>query len=172
MKAASILFFLTMINFIAFGQADKSQRPSPPDSVKVSTQDGVTIAIHYSKPSLKGRQLGVDLAPVGKVWRTGANEATTIEFDKNVTVDGKALAAGKYSLYSIPGEQSSVIIFNKVWKQWGTKYDEAQDALRVTVNNAKAASSQEQFTIVATAAGAVSLNWGTHTIPFTVKAAK
>ncbi|WDF69041.1 DUF2911 domain-containing protein [Sphingobacterium oryzagri] len=172
MKAASILFFLTMISFISMAQTDKSKRPSPPDSVKVTTHDGVNIAIHYSKPSLKGRQLGIDIAPVGKVWRTGANEATTIAVDKNVTIDGKQLPAGKYSLYSIPGEQTTTLIFNKVWNQWGTKYDQAQDALRVDVSNTSSSSNQEQFTITATAAGVVTLIWGGHAIPFQVKAGK
>lgn len=172
MKASSILFFLTMISFVTFGQTDKSKRPSPPDSVKVTTADGVTIAIHYSKPSLKGRQLGVDIAPVGKLWRMGANEATTFEVDKNVTIDGKALPAGKYSLYSIPGEQQSTIIFNKTWNQWGTKYDEGQDALRVEVSNTSTSTSQEQFTIMATPAGIVTFIWGEHAIPFQVKASK
>ncbi len=172
MKAASIFFFLTMISFVSFGQTDKSKRPSPPDSVKITTQDGVNIAIHYSKPSLKGRQLGVDIAPVGKVWRTGANEATTIAFDKNVTIEGKSLVAGTYSLYSIPGEQQTTLIFNKAWKQWGTKYDESQDALRVDVSNATATTSQEQFTITASPTGTVTLTWGEHAIPFQVKANK
>ncbi len=172
MKAASILFFLTMISFVSFGQTDKSKRASPPDSVIIKTQDGVQIAIQYSKPSLKGRQLGVDIAPIGKVWRTGANEATTIAFDKNVTVEGKALAAGKYSLYSIPGEQQTTLIFNKVWKQWGTKYDESQDALRVNVSSTAASASQEQFTITAAPTGIVTLTWGEYAIPFQVKAAK
>ncbi|TDS10341.1 DUF2911 domain-containing protein [Sphingobacterium paludis] len=172
MKASSILFFLTMISFVTFGQTDKSKRPSPPDSVKVKTTDGVTIAIHYSKPSLKGRQLGVDIAPVGKVWRMGANEATTFAVDKNVTIDGKALPAGKYSLYSIPGEQQSTIIFNKTWNQWGTKYDESQDALRVEVSSVQSATNQEQFTIQVAPSGTVTSSWGTYTVPFSVKAAK
>lgn len=172
MKAASILFFLTMISFISMAQTDKSKRPSPPDSVKVSTQDGVNIEIHYSKPSLKGRQLGVDIAPVGKVWRTGANEATTIAVDKNVLINGKQLPAGKYSLYSIPGEQQTTLIFNKIWKQWGTKYDQSQDALRVDASNTASSSNQEQFTITATPTGTVTLSWGEHAIPFEVKASK
>lgn len=172
MKAASILIISMMISIISMAQTDKSKRPSPPDSVKVITQDGVTIDIHYSKPSLKGRELGVDIAPVGKVWRTGANEATTIAVDKDVVISGKQLPAGKYSLYSIPGEQTTTIIFNKTWDQWGTKYDQAQDALRVDVNNATASSPQEQFTITAATSGTVTLSWGEYAIPFEVKAKK
>ncbi|GHE41282.1 DUF2911 domain-containing protein [Sphingobacterium griseoflavum] len=172
MKAAPILFFLMMISFVGFAQNDKSKRPSPPDSVNITTQDGVNISIHYSKPSLKGRQLGVDIAPIGKIWRTGANEATTIAFDKDVTIEGKPLSAGKYSLYTIPGQQQTTLIFNKVWDQWGTKYDESQDALRVNVSNATASASQEQFTITAAPSGSIRLAWGEHAIPFQIKATK
>ncbi|WP_437919112.1 DUF2911 domain-containing protein [Sphingobacterium sp. LRF_L2] len=172
MKAITIITVLTLICSVSFGQTDKSKRKSLPDSVTVTTADGVTIDIHYSKPSLKGREIGVDIAPVGKVWRTGANEATTIEVNKNVTVQGKALTAGKYSLYSIPGEQKSTVIFNKVWNQWGTKYDQSQDALRVEVENKQSTSSQEQFTILVTPEGLVSLNWGTYTVPFQISASK
>ncbi|HLS95811.1 MAG TPA: DUF2911 domain-containing protein [Sphingobacterium sp.] len=170
MKATSILFLLTMICTLSFGQTDKSKRPSPPDSVTVTTNDGVTVEIHYSKPSLKGRQLGVDVAPAGKVWRTGANEATTFAVNKDVTIEGKKLPAGKYSLYSIPGEQQSTIIFNKSWNQWGTKYDQTQDALRVDIPNTTASTPQEQFSITVTATGIVTLAWGEYALPFQVKA--
>jgi len=167
-----ILTILTLIGQLTFAQTDKSKRPSPPDNTKVTTTDGVTIDINYSRPSLKGRQLGVDIAPIGIVWRTGANEATTIEFNKDVLVEGKRLAAGKYGLYSIPGEHETTIMFNKVWNQWGTKYDANEDALRVSVSNATASTSQEQFKINATPQGTISLEWGQYVVPFTVKVSK
>lgn len=165
-----ILTILTLIGQLSFAQTDKSKRPSPPDNTKVTTTDGVTIDINYSRPSLKGRKLGVDIAPVGKVWRTGANEATTIEFNKDVLVEGKKLAAGKYGLYSIPGEQETTLMFSKVWDQWGTKYDAKDDALRVSVSNGKSDNNQEQFKINATPEGNISLEWGDYVIPFLVKA--
>lgn len=169
MKITSIICFLSLICFTAIGQTDKSKRASPPDSAIVTTTDSVNIVINYSRPSVKGRELGVDLAPVGKVWRTGANEATTFQVDQDVTIEGKALPAGKYSLYSIPGEQQTTIIFNKTWDQWGTKYDEGSDALRVEVNNGSQSEFEEQFKISAMPSGLITLNWGEHSIPFTVK---
>ncbi len=169
MKVTSIICFLSMICFMAMGQTDKSTRPSPPDSVKITTDDGVNVAINYSRPSIKGRELGVDIAPIGKVWRTGANEATTLQVDQDVTIEGKDLPAGKYSLYSIPGHQQTTLIFNKTWDQWGTKYDEGADALRVDVNNGTQSKFQEQFTISALPSGLVTLNWGEYTIPFNIK---
>ncbi|WP_257668455.1 DUF2911 domain-containing protein [Parapedobacter tibetensis] len=169
----SILSFLFMAGFsmMVFAQQDKSQRASPPDSTIVTTDDGVMIAIHYSKPSLKGRQLGVDLAPVGEVWRTGANEATTFEVDKDVLVQGQALPAGKYSLYSIPDEHSMTIIFNKIWDQWGTRYNESEDALRVMATPSGNGEPVEQMTITADNTGTVTLLWGDWKVPFTVKVA-
>jgi len=173
MKARIVLLTFTLaLSVTAFAQQDKSKRASPPDSTKVVTDDGVAIAIHYSKPSLKGRQIGVDVAPFGKVWRTGANEATTFEVSKDVLIQGQRLPAGKYSLYSIPGEQSVTIIFNKSWDQWGTIYDQAQDALRVTAVPSESGTHTEQFTIRADKDGTVSLLWGGYAVSFTVKAAK
>ena len=155
----------------SFAQQDKSKRPSPPDSVVITTNSGLDLRIDYSKPSLKGRTLGVDVAPIGKVWRTGANETTIFEIKQDALVEGKPLPAGKYGLFSIPGETETVVIFSKVWDQWGTRYDEKQDALRVTVPTVLQAASVEQFTIQAQADGKVRLLWGTAAVPFTIVAA-
>ncbi|GGC26814.1 hypothetical protein GCM10011386_18630 [Parapedobacter defluvii] len=172
MKATVLSFvFVMALSVLSFAQQDKSKRASPPAHTTVTTADGVTIDIHYSQPSLKGRKIGVDIAPFGKVWRTGANEATTFEVNKDVLVQGQALPAGKYSLYSIPTEQNTTIIFNKVWDQWGTQYDESQDALRVVVMGNESGQSVEQFTIKADKNGTVTLVWGPYSVPFTVKAA-
>lgn len=173
MKTKTILLsFLVVVatSVAAFAQQDKSQRASPPASTNVTTDDGVTIDIHYSRPSVKGRQIGVEIAPFGKVWRTGANEATTFEVDKDVLVQGKPLAAGKYSLYSIPGEQNVTLIFNKVWDQWGTRYDESQDVLRVDATPMETGNSVEQFNINSTKDGTVTLLWGNYAVPFKVAA--
>jgi len=173
MKASSILLILSMLFGFSFAQAqEKKPKASPPDSSKVTTADGVTIAINYSSPSLKGRKIGVDLAEIGKVWRTGANEATTVEFSKNVLVNGQKLAAGKYSLYSIPGETQTTIIFNKTWKQWGTEYNEKEDALRVVVNNEENGDNVERLKITAQKDGKIHLVWGNYALSMNVKADK
>lgn len=167
---AVLIAFLT--TSFAFAQQDKSKRPSPPDSVHATTADGVHITIHYSKPSLKGRQLGVEVAKVGEVWRTGANEITTIEFNKDVLVEGQALPKGKYGLWSIPGEVETTVIFSKVWEGWGVKYDQSKDQLRVNVKNSTGSPAVEQFKISVDKAGVVNLAWGDVIIPIKVKAAK
>lgn len=142
------LSLLTLVTVCACGQTDKSKRPSPPAIVTKTIESGVLVTIDYSQPSLKGRKIGTELATYGEVWRTGANEATVFEVDKDVKVEGQFLAAGKYGLYSIPGENEWVIIFNKTWKQWGTQYKEADDALRVKVKPEKTETSSEKMTFV------------------------
>src|ERR1700681_3889140 len=99
---------------------DKSKRPSPPAKVTEKIKSGATISIDYSQPSVKGRTIGKDLEPLpGKVWRTGANEATVFEVNKDVKVEGHALPAGKYGLFTIADGKDWTIIFNKTWNQWG-----------------------------------------------------
>src|SRR5688572_23353048 len=105
-----------------YAQPDKSKRASPPAVITETTTSGVTVTIDYSQPSVKGRTIGKEIAAFGEVWRTGANEATSFEISKDATINGNKLAAGKYGLYSIPGEKEWTIIFNKTWKQWGTNY--------------------------------------------------
>lgn len=164
-----ILSFATLITISACGQGDKSQRPSPPASAKETISSGAVVSIDYSQPSVKGRTIGTDLATYGKVWRTGANEATVFEINKDVKVEGQSLAAGKYGLYSIPGENEWIIIFNKTWKQWGTQYKEADDALRVKVKSGKATSFTEKMTFNVNKDGKVSLLWGDVQVDFKVE---
>lgn len=153
----------------ASAQQDKSKRESPPAKVSEKISSGATITIDYSQPSVKGRTLGKEIAPFGEVWRTGANEATTFETDKDVMIEGKALPAGKYSLYTVPGAEKWTIIFNKAWKQWGTVYKEAEDELRVDVKPSKAPAKTEKMTFQIAKSGVVSLLWGDTKVNFQVK---
>lgn len=148
------------------------QVASPADSSMVMTSDGVNIKIRYGSPSLKGRTIGTDIVKPGERWRAGANETTTISFDKDVTINGQALAAGKYGLNVIPGEQNSTLIFNKSWQQWGTKFNEADDVLKVEVPNENLSSSQERLKISADASGKIHMAWGNYGLSMQAKAAK
>lgn len=160
----------TVFNASAQKNGDKSKRPSPPDTVKGTTKNDVTIQIDYSQPGVKGRVVGgPEIATYGKVWRTGANEATVFEVNKDVKIEGKDLPAGKYGLYSIPGEKEWVIIFNKTWNQWGTQYKEADDALRVTVKTEKAPAFTERLKFVIEPSGKVLFMWGDKLVAFKVK---
>ena len=171
MKSIVFAALAGMLVMSAQAQADKSKRPSPPDSVS-ETIKGTTVTINYSKPSLKGRTIGKDVEPMnGKVWRMGANEATVFEVNKDVTINGKKLPAGKYSLFGLQGDKDYTLIFNKDWKIWGTQYDQHKenDALRVTAQQQFNQPMQEQLTYTITKEGHVVLHWGTMTIDFFVQ---
>lgn len=147
MKKISLFVFLfSLVHFIQVDAQDKKPL-SPKETVKAKVGNA-NVEIVYSRPSSRGRTMIGGNEPYGQVWRTGANEATTIEFDKAVKIEGKELPAGKYALFTIPGEKEWAIIFNKEPKQWGAySYKQDQDALRVTVPAGKPKSYVETFTI-------------------------
>ena len=143
---------------------------SPRKELKGTIGD-TEITINYGSPSVKGRTIWGDLVPFGKVWRTGANAATTIELSSDVTVEGEPLAAGKYALFTEPSEGSVVVIFNKVTDQWGAgKYDEGEDALRVSVTPEAQETSQEALEFMVDGDKVV-LAWDNWKVPFAVAAA-
>lgn len=114
--------------------AKKEAKASPAKEASGKIGDA-TITINYSSPGVKGRNIWGELVPLNKVWRAGANEATTFKTDKDLLVEGKELPAGTYSFFVIPHEDATAtVIFNKEADQWGAmKYDESKDALRVNV---------------------------------------
>ena len=170
MKSFLMFAAASIITLTTFGQDNKAARPSPPAKASGTTASGTAIAIDYSQPSVKGRTIGKDLEPLpGKVWRTGANETTVFEVSKDVKVEGKSLPAGKYGLYSIANGNDWTIIFNKTWKQWGTEYSKADDALRVNVKAGKTKTFQDKFTITVSKDGKVDLLWGDSDVAFKVE---
>ena len=164
------ILFLAVL-FISVGVFGQNPPASPPAKATETTDDGATITINYSQPSVKGRTIGKDLEPMeGKVWRTGANKATVFEVNKDVKVEGKALPAGKYALFTIVNGDEWTIIFNKTFDQWGAfNYKEADDALRVKVKGSKAKEFSEKMTFAVNKKGKVSLMWGDKQADFTVK---
>jgi hypothetical protein len=153
-------------------QQDKSKRPSPPAKVSEKITSGATISIDYSQPSLKGRIIGTSIEPMkDKVWRMGANEATVFETDKDVTVNGQKLPAGKFSLFGLWTEAGYTLIFNKAYQIWGTQYadNKDKDALRVTADVKTTDKVQEQLTYTIDKSGLVNLLWGNLNISFTVQ---
>ena len=142
----SILLTLTLsVNL----SAQQIQMPAPSPLSEVKETVGLTdISIVYSRPSVKERVIFGDLVPYGKLWRTGANMATKITFSEDVKIEGKELAAGSYSFFTIPGESEWTLIFNTVADQPGSaQYDESKDALRVTVSSEKMQGSVETLMI-------------------------
>ena len=112
----------------------KKKMKSPPAEANLSLENGTTISIDYHSPAVRERDVWGDLVPYGKIWRTGANNATTFEVNKDIKVEGKTLAAGKYALFTIPDKGEWTVIFNNEAEQWGAyKYDQTKDALQVKV---------------------------------------
>ncbi len=172
-KLFSILALLTMFCHVSAQKKaeDKSKRPSPPAEITQKIPSGATITINYSKPSVKGRAIGVNLEPMeGKVWRTGANEATWFQSDKDITIDGMKLPAGKYGLFTIFNGSKATVIFNKIWDQWGAfTYKIEEDALRVNATVQVQDPPAEQMTFSMDKMGKVELLWGPKKISFMVQ---
>ncbi|RME11356.1 MAG: DUF2911 domain-containing protein [Bacteroidetes bacterium] len=131
---------LSLLAFAVFAWANVAsaqiKTPAASPACKVVQTAGLTdITIEYSRPSVKGRTIFGGLVPFGELWRTGANANTKITFSDKVTIDGKELKAGTYALYTIPNPESWDVIFYTDTENWGTprEYDEAKEALRVTV---------------------------------------
>lgn len=124
-----------------------------PESNLEYNRDGLSIHIFYNRPYKKGREIFGKLVPYGQVWRTGANEATVFETNKDLDIHGQRLKAGAYSLWTIPDEHSWQVIFNKETGQWGIDFngeanrDPAKDVLTLTVPAMVQSKEFEQFTI-------------------------
>jgi hypothetical protein len=159
---------ILLLSNSAFSQADKKAMPSPP--AKVSSEvDSAKVSISYSQPAVKGRKIWGDLVPLGKVWRTGANNATIFETDKDLKVEGKVLKAGKYALFTIPTEKEWTIIFNSNSAQWGAySYSEKDDVLRVKVKSEATKDMTERMTFEIKD-GKVNLMWEKMKVSFKIK---
>ena len=140
MRLLSIVLAMVMISSISCAQK------SPRKNAK-GTIGGASIEIDYGAPSVKGRKIWGGLEKYGAVWRAGANENTTVSFDKDVKVAGQALPAGKYGFFIIPNETGEwTVIFSKKNDAWGAySYSESDDALRVSVNPEMVDDNQEEL---------------------------
>ena len=192
------LFFATVLILVAFVLTAQAQLRLPRPSQKASVMQtvGITdITITYHRPGVKGRAIWGDppagatgtrtlddarirpkdqvIVPYGHVWRTGANEATVFEVTDPVLIHGQPLAAGKYSLHTIPGKDEWTIIFNSDAGQWGSfQYDEKKDVLRVKTKPETVATNQEwlmySFDPVTENSAQVNIRWEKVNVPFTV----
>lgn len=154
-----------------------SDKPRVSPNSSVSQTIGVTeVTISYGRPGVKGRTVWGELVPYGQVWRTGANEATTISFSKDVIIESEPLPAGNYALFTIPKEEEWIIVFNKNAQQWGAfNYDAEQDALRVKVKP-QAASPREwmsfSFEDLSPNGATAVLRWEKLAVPFKIQTAQ
>ena len=151
-KILLILISVIVVALIGFFGVRKYTKSFSPEAVAETSQNGVQVKVTYSKPGKKGRMLfgreeNKALAPYGKVWRTGANEATLIELGEGLSIGGKPVKAGTYSLYSVPGQSTWKIILNSETGQWGTEYNDGKDVLNVQVPIRIRPTVQELFNI-------------------------
>lgn len=167
---------------------EKKIRASLHASVSQTIGVETEITFDFSRPGVKGRKIWGELVPYGLApgnkysnekpypWRAGANENTTMTTSSDVLVDGQPLPAGKYSIHMIPSEKDWIVIFNKVTDGWGSfAYDEAQDALRVTVTPVDAPFQEWLrfgFDDLAGTSAVAFLHWEKLKVPFTIAVAE
>lgn len=167
-KSIATLLFVATISINAIAQEKKA--PASPPATATGKIGKATVTINYSSPAVKGRTIWGGLEKYDVVWRAGANDATTFETDKDLTVQGKKLPAGKYSFFLIPRATGVwTAIFNKEPKQWGAfKYEEAKDQLRVDVRTKALKETQERLVYKIEKKG-FSLTWDKILVPVAVK---
>ena len=146
MKKIFLTAAAAFVLFVADAQL-KTPAPSPTQTIK---QDfGLSnVELSYSRPGMKGRKIYGDLVPFGKIWRTGANNATTITFGEEVSIGGKKIPAGKYGLLTIPDKNNWTVIISKQLDVTSpSAYKQDMDVVRVEAKPAKLDNTTESFTM-------------------------
>lgn len=155
--AAVAILLLTTLSF-----AQKTPA-SPPASATCKFADGHSIKVAYSSPRAKGRKIYGGLVPYGEVWRTGANEATTFVTTANLSVGGKDVPAGSYTIFTVPAADKWTLIINKKTGEWGIPYKyEADELARVDMKVSATPSPVENFTIALPSMGgncSLNMSW-------------
>ena len=149
MRPAAILLALC---FLAPPVAGQNETPVPRVAISPRAAEEIavgtgTMRVEYGRPFAKGRKVFGGLVPWGKVWRTGANAATTLTTDVDVTLGGIALPKGTYTLYTLPGEKVWLLIVNRRTGQWGTEYDPRLDYVRIPMKSLARPDHLEAMTI-------------------------
>ena len=164
-----ILFTLFALLTIASTTVLAQNPPASPAASATGKIGNATITINYGSPSVKGRTIWGELVPYGKVWRTGANKATTFETDADITVEGQTLKKGKYGLFTIPEQKEWTIVFNKTSDQWGAfNYKQEDDILRVKVKPSTGADLVEALKFEV-GKNSVTMKWEKMSVSFGVK---
>lgn len=147
-----LLVALTLFSYLYFVTGSFEKRASPRDTISYKVND-LTLEVFYNRPYKKGREIFGGLVPFNKVWRTGANEATTFSSNLPITIENQILPKGEYTLWTIPSKNSWDVIFNSKQYPWGV--DEQMqpmrnsefDVIKVTIPVTKIDKNVEQFTI-------------------------
>ena len=146
-RIALVVLLLPVFTLFACAQ-DPSKRPSPAAQAQCKFSDGKTVKTDYSSPRMKGRKIYGGLVPYGEVWRTGANDATTLVTDTNLSVGGKDVPAGSYTLFTVPNADKWVLVISKKTGEWGVPYPgEGDDLLRTDMTVSQLPAPVENLTI-------------------------
>ncbi len=163
-KILSILAVIALVLFAAFKFLQYNTKKASPQATANFEQNGTKITVQYSSPSKKGRDIFGSLVPYGQVWRTGANEATTFESNKDLNIAGKDLPAGTYTLWTIPEKNNWTVMFNKKMYGWGVgfngkpSYEADEDAMTVVVPSSSIEGVQENLKIEFASDSTINLN--------------
>lgn len=174
MRSFSVTVWKAALFGILLALPAAAQPPGSPHETTKATVDGANVSIEYGRPYARGRKIVGGLVPYGRVWRTGADDATVLTTDKPLKISGTTVPAGRVSLYTLPGEQQWKLIINKQVGQSGTEYEQAQDLARVDLTKKTLSSPVDQFTIAiepaAGGGGTLKLSWESTelSVPFTV----
>jgi hypothetical protein len=149
LKKTAFAILLVATCAISHAQQGESNRPSPAAQAQCKFSGGKTITVNYSSPRMRGRKVFGELVPYGKVWRAGANEATTFITDESlITVEGTNIPAGSYTIFTVPNPDEWTVIINKHTKEWGIPYKyESEELARVPMSVTRLSSPVENFTI-------------------------
>ncbi|MGH9546931.1 MAG: DUF2911 domain-containing protein [Terriglobales bacterium] len=164
---------LLLLGAVGHAQSFVLDLPRASQHAVVMQRIGITdVTINYHRPMVNKRKIWGGLVPYGQVWRAGANENTTIQFSDPVTIEGQALAKGTYGLHMIPGENEWTVIFSRNSTSWGSfTYDQAEDALRVTVKPQTTDLHEAltyDFDDVTPDSSVITLRWDKVAVPFKV----
>ena len=172
MRKPLMILAAVLVTTTALAQQQLNFPRVSPKASLMQTVGTTDVTITYNRPAVRGRSIWGSLVPYDQVWRTGANEATTIEFSEDVLVNGQPLPKGTYSLHTVPGRDQWTLIFNKAANQWGSyAYDAAQDALRVTAKPERADFREWltfDITDMTTDTARFVVRWENVAVPFTV----
>lgn len=153
---------------------ERPQLKSPPDST-MATAGALTVQVNYGSPAVRERVIWGDLVPYGELWRTGANEATTLTVSQDVNVAGNVLPAGTYALFTIPDAETWTVVLNKDAEQWGSyEYNEEEDVVRFTVTPETTTDFSERMVFKATAIDTtiqIAFHWAQLTFSFVLEPA-
>ena len=143
-----VLSLLIVCAFVVAAQQDKAKRQSPPAQATWDLGGGKSVTIDYSSPRAKGRKIYGELVPFGQVWRTGANEATTLVTPVDLTIGGTTVPAGTYTIFTVPNKDKWTLVISKKTGEWGTDYPgQTNDLARVDMKVSTLPSPVENFTI-------------------------